>query len=206
MHFHIVALLLSPILQRAHSLGFEKSVSDAVGSFNIQPESDSLPDDSLDQLGSYDPESHFITASGDPEGSSSTVNGVDGYQSTAQKNSKARKRDRLSCPAAYDIQKVKVEECTPAKKLCPIFLEPLCCTGFKRNNGFPFTFDVASCIPCMYMYIFFLALPSFSQPEPELSLTKYMLDNERDNCRLDVCKRIENIFCCQQLGMALMVF
>lgn len=165
MRFNIVALLLSPIFQRAHSLVFdEKSVSDTAGSFNIQQlESDSLPDDSLVPLSSYDPESHFVTASGDPEVASSTVNGVDGcHESTGKKNSKARKRDdRLSCPAAYDIQTVKVEECTPAKKLCPIFLEPLCCTGIKRNNGFPFSFDVASCIACMYMYIFLLALASF---------------------------------------------
>lgn len=33
-----------------------------------------------------------------------------------------------------------------------------------------------------------------------------MLDNEWDNCRLDVCKLFENVFCCQQLGMVLMVF
>lgn len=207
MRFHIFALLLLPIFQRAHSLGFVKSVSDIVGSFNIQLESDSLPDDSLFQLSSFDPDSHFITAApGDPEVSSSTVNGVDGCQSTAKKNSKARKRDRLSCPAAYDIQKVKIEECTPAKKLCPIFLEPLCCTGMKSNNGFPSAFDVASCIACMYIYIFFLALPSCLQLEPESSLTKYMLDNEFNNCLLDVCKRIESVFCCQQLGMVLMVF
>lgn len=211
MRFHLFAalLLLLPILRRCHTLGFERSVSDTVGSVSIQVESDSLPDDSLLQpISSYDQDSHFITASGDPEVSSSTGNRVDGCQSSAKNNSKGRKRGVLSCPAAYDIQKVKVEECTPAKKLCPIFLEPLCCTGIKRNNGFPFSFDVESCISCMYhVHISFHRSPKplFSQLKPELSLTEYVLDNEWDNCRLDVCKQFETVFCCQQLGMALMV-
>lgn len=39
-----------------------------------------------------------------------------------------------------------------------------------------------------------------------MSLTENILDNEWDNCRLDVCKLFETVFCCQQLGMALMVF
>lgn len=160
MPFHTFALLLLPIFKRSHSLGFERSVSDTVGSVSIQVESDSLPDDSLVQLSSYDQESHFITASGYPEVSSSTGHGVDGCQSTAKKNSKVRKSGGLSCPAAYDIQQVQVEECTPAKKLCPIFLEPLCCTGIKRNNGYPFAFDVESCISCMYMYISFHRSPN----------------------------------------------
>lgn len=159
MRFHLVALLLLPIFKRSHSLGFERSVSDTIGSVSIPVESDSLPDDSLVQLSSYDQESHFITASGDPEVSSSKGNGADRCQSTAKKNSKRGKRNELSCPAAYDIQQVKVEECTPAKKLCPIFLEPLCCTGVKRSNGYPFAFDVESCISCMYMYIFFHRSP-----------------------------------------------
>lgn len=51
-----------------------------------------------------------------------------------------------------------------------------------------------------------IALPSLSQLEPELSLTEYVLDNEWDNCRLDVCKQFATVFCCQQLGMVLMVF
>lgn len=160
MRFHILALLLLSIFKRIHTLGFERSVSDTVGPVSIQVESDSLPDDSLLQLSSYDQDSHFITASGDPEVSSSKGNRLEGCQSPAKKNSKRGKRDELSCPAAYDIQQVKVEECTPAKKLCPIFLEPLCCTGAKRNNGYPFAFDVESCISCTYIYISFHRSPN----------------------------------------------
>lgn len=159
MRFNIVALLLLPIFRISHSLGFERSVSDTVGSVGFQVESDSLPEDRLVQLSPHDQDSHFITALGDQEVSSSTGNGLDGCQSTAKKNSKGRKSSGVSCPAVYDIQQVKVEECTPAKKLCPIFLEPLCCTGIKRNNGYSFAFDVESCISCMYMYISFHRSP-----------------------------------------------
>lgn len=159
MRFHIVALLFLPIFRRSHSLGFERSVSDTVGSVGFQVESDSLTDDSLVQLSPHDQESHFITAPGDHDIFSNRGNGVDGCQVTAKKNSKGRKSGGVSCPAVYDIQQVKVEECTPAKKLCPIFLEPLCCTGNKRNIGYPFAFDVESCISCMYMYISFHHFP-----------------------------------------------
>lgn len=159
MRFHIVALLLLPIFKRSHSLGFERSVSDTVGSVDFQVESDSLPDDNLFQLSPHDEDSHFITASGDHEISTSSGNGVDGCQSTTKRNSKGRRSGGVSCPAVYDIQKVKVEECTPAKKLCPVFLEPLCCTGIKKNNGYPFAFDVESCISCMQMCISFHRSP-----------------------------------------------
>lgn len=159
MRFHIIALLSLPILRRSHSLGFERSLSDTFDPVGFQVKSDSPPDDNMVQLSPHDEEFHFTTASGDHEISSNRGNEIGGCQRAAKKNGKGRKTGGVWCPAVYDIQEVQVEECMPAKKLCPIFLEPLCCTGNKRNNGYPFAFDVESCISCMYMYIFFHRSP-----------------------------------------------
>lgn len=135
-------------------MSFETPVSTTLESAGFQVESDSLPNEGVDQFGPYDEVSHLITASGDQEVPSITGNEVLGCRRNAKKNGKNRKGGGVSCPAVYDVQQVQVEECTPAKKLCPTFLEPLCCTGDKRNNGYPFAFDVGSCISCMYMLIF----------------------------------------------------
>lgn len=143
MRFHIVALLLTPIFRGCYSLSFGRPDSATLESAGFQVESDSLPNDSLAQLGPHDE----VSASGDQEIPSSTGNEADGCRANAKNNGKNRKRGGSSCPAV--IQEIQVEECTPAEKLCPSFLEPLCCTGAKRNNGFPFEFDVGSCISCM---------------------------------------------------------
>lgn len=147
MRFHIVALLLTPIFRGCSSLTFGRPDSATLESVGFQVESDSLPNDSLAQLGPHDE----VSASGDQEIPSSSGNDeADGCRSNAKNNgSKNKKRGGSSCPAVYDIQEIQVEECTPAQKLCPSFLEPLCCTGTKRNNGFPSEFDVGSCISCM---------------------------------------------------------
>lgn len=126
-------------------MSFERPVSATLESAEFQVESDSLPNDGLVQLGPQDE----VYASGDQEIPSSTGNEADSCRSNAKNNGKNRKRGGLSCPAVNDVQKIQVEECMPAPKLCPSFLEPLCCTGTKRNIGFPFEFDVGSCISCM---------------------------------------------------------
>ena len=145
MRFHIVALLLTPIFRGCYSLSFERPVLATLESAGFQVDTGSRPNDSLVQLGPHDE----VSASGDQEIPSSTGNEADGCRSNAKNNGKNRKRGELSCPAVYGVQEIQVEECMPATKLCPSFFEPLCCTGTKRNNGFPFEFDVESCISCM---------------------------------------------------------
>lgn len=155
MRFYIVALLATSIFRVCNGLSFERPVSAPLESVGFQDESDSLANDGVFEFGPYDDLSHLISASGDQENPFSTGNEVADCGSNAKKNGKTRKGGGGSCPVVYDVQEVQVEECTPAKKLCPTFLEPLCCTGSKRNNGYPFAFDVGSCISCMYNFILF---------------------------------------------------
>lgn len=119
-----------------------------------------------------------------------------------------RKKSKSICPTTLDTpssSSVKEPDCRPESEICPIGKTAMCCGGEKEAWDRYYGFSVGGCIKCNLCFLPMLQSPIDLPLSLFSSNTKSLLDIEGENCRLSVCLTFNTLFCCDFLGMALMV-
>ena len=119
-----------------------------------------------------------------------------------------RKKSKNICPAdstSSSSSRVKQPDCRPESEICPIGKTAMCCDGEQQGWLKWYGFSVGGCIKCKICFLSQLPSSINSHLFVFSSNTDFVPDGEGDNCRLSVCQVFNTLYCCDFLGMALMV-